>query len=526
MLLSVIVLLVIIVSVVAMHEFGHFVFARIFNVYVIRFSIGFGPALFRYRKKETEYVIAPIPLGGYVKLAGESREALEEEEQEIPENRFLYSKPAWQRFFIFLGGPLANILFAYLVFAVLTLSLGTPRVGIDGVLPSKPAYLAGIQREDIIESIKDRQIFDAYDISEIVDRHSNEDLHITILRGGKRIGVNLHPYFQPPYVEVILDKGTSPPPTDSRITSINGVNCFSLKDVHSSIVKFKNEKIEFTWKQNGITKVTKGIIRDVAYSPKRAMIGIMIRLAENKIEKVDRDSVFYRAGVRKGAKILKVNGNDINSWSDFIDVITSLKKQQSITSKGMAFRISDDMSIKNVKSISSITFPIRFTFKNKNGNVITVDIKSLNSLTSLYFTNGTEYVRYDPITEIIYAISRTNKFTVKMVEAIGTLLKGKNLNQFVGPVGLTSLINQGMKSGFNTFVSLIALITLNLGIINLIPLPALDGGRIAFVLLEMISRKRLNPEIENYIHLIGFIFLILLFIFVTYGDILRLGGGG
>ncbi len=525
--LSVIVLLAIIMSVVAMHEFGHFVLAKIFNVYVIRFSIGFGPPILRYKRKETEYVIAPIPLGGYVKLAGEIEEGVREN-QEIPTNRLLYSKPAWQRFLIFVAGPLANILFAYLVFVILTLSFGTPRVGIDGVLPLRPAYIAGIRCGDLIETINGNQVFDAYDISDLVNKYSNEEMHIGIIRQKKRLMVNLHPYIQPSSLEVILDKDISPPPTNARIVSVGGVNVFSLKDIYSAITKFRNEEITLTWKKDDISGITKGVVKNAVYSPKRVMIGVMIRIARNKVQRIDKDSIFYRAGVRRGAKILKVNGHRFANWSDFIDLITSLNKQQLVTSGGVVLHVSNGMFLKSVEKISPITKPIEFVFENEDRSIVTVNIdgKSLNSLNSLYFAEGVEYVRYAPMIEIIHAISRTNRFALKMIQAIANLLKGKNLNQFVGPIGLTAVINQGMKSGADTFVSLIALITLNLGIINLLPLPALDGGRIFFVLLEMVSRRRLNPEIENYIHLIGFIFLILLFIFVTYGDILRLGGGG
>lgn len=150
--------IIILGAIVLVHEFGHFIFSKMFGVYVYEFSIGMGPKLFHYKKKngETEYCIRLIPIGGFVSLAGEDAD----DNKKIPEERKLYSKPVWQRFLIMVAGVMNNFIFAFLLLFVMALIYGSASTKpvVDSVTLGLPAEVAGIKKGDTIISIEDQKI--------------------------------------------------------------------------------------------------------------------------------------------------------------------------------------------------------------------------------------------------------------------------------------------------------------------------------------------------------------------------------
>ena len=145
-------------AIVVFHEFGHFIFSKIFGVYVYEFSIGMGPKLFHYKKKngETEYCIRLIPIGGFVSLAGEDAD----DNKKIDEDRKLYSKPVWQRFLIMVAGVTNNFIFAFLLLFIMALIYGSTSTKpiVDSVTLGMPAEIAGIKEGDTIVSIDDQKV--------------------------------------------------------------------------------------------------------------------------------------------------------------------------------------------------------------------------------------------------------------------------------------------------------------------------------------------------------------------------------
>ena len=148
---SVFAFIIILVPLVVFHEFGHFVFAKIFGVKAEVFSVGFGPSLWKRQKGETEFRLSAIPMGGYVKLLGEDRDApLSEEEQK----RALHRQKPWKRFFIFFGGPLFNFILAIFLFMAI-MAIGEPQVAsvIGRVVHDSPAEKAGFRSGDRVVSV-------------------------------------------------------------------------------------------------------------------------------------------------------------------------------------------------------------------------------------------------------------------------------------------------------------------------------------------------------------------------------------
>ena len=175
-------------AIVLVHEFGHFIFSKMFGVYVYEFSIGMGPKLLHFKKKngETEYCIRLIPIGGFVSLAGEDAD----DNNKIPEDRKLYSKPVWQRFLIMVAGVMNNFIFAFLLLFIMALIYGsaTTKPIVDSVTVGMPAEMAGIKKGDTIVSIDGQKISSFSEIQLYLQTSEGKEMEFVVkdASGNKR----------------------------------------------------------------------------------------------------------------------------------------------------------------------------------------------------------------------------------------------------------------------------------------------------------------------------------------------------
>ena len=176
-------------AIVLVHEFGHFIFSKIFGVYVYEFSIGMGPKLLHYKKKngETEYCIRLIPIGGFVSLAGEDAD----DNNKIPEERKLYSKPVWQRFLIMVAGVMNNFIFAFLLLFVMALIYGstTTKPIVSDVTPGMPAEAVGIKKGDTVVSIDGEKISSFSEIQLYLQTSEGKEMEFALkdVSGNKKV---------------------------------------------------------------------------------------------------------------------------------------------------------------------------------------------------------------------------------------------------------------------------------------------------------------------------------------------------
>ncbi|MFO7607344.1 MAG: RIP metalloprotease RseP [Desulfurivibrionaceae bacterium] len=183
---------------IIVHEFGHFILAKMFNVRVLKFSIGFGPKIFSRCYGETEYLISALPLGGYVKMFGEQRD------EEIPageKNRSFAAKPVWQRFCIVAAGPVSNLLFAVFLFFMIFAFAGMPtpvdNTVIGAVSADSPAEAAGLEAGDRIISIDGKQTDEWMDVANRISNSEGEPVELVIERQGERQKITAQPEFTP-----------------------------------------------------------------------------------------------------------------------------------------------------------------------------------------------------------------------------------------------------------------------------------------------------------------------------------------
>ncbi|MFQ6066360.1 MAG: RIP metalloprotease RseP [bacterium] len=218
-------------------------------------------------------------------------------------------------------------------------------------------------------------------------------------------------------------------------------------------------------------------------------------LKEAVVGEVKKDSPAALASLLPGDKILRINGQEVKGWEEM--ALTIKNSRQKVL----------ELEVQRGKRVFFIQITPIFD-PQLNKRIIGISPTIL-------------FTRYNPLIALTKGVERTFFITKLILTALGGMIIGKVPAQFAGPVGIAGIIGQSVKMGPTPLLSLTALLSINLGLFNLFPIPALDGGRLLFLAVEGIRGKALDLEKEELIHYIGFIILICLILLITYQDILR-----
>ena len=412
------------------HELGHFLVARRHGVRVITFSLGFGPKILKVTRGNTEYCVSAIPLGGYVKMAGETPE----DPRSGQPDEFL-SKTKWQRFQILFAGPAMNILLAVVVLAFVLAQgaqvkafLDEPPV-IGAVLPGSPAEKAGLKAGDRVLTVAGREIatWEALDMA--IGTRPDRDVALTVLRDGRTVATMVRPVPQGRFE--IGNIGAQP----------------HVHPVVASVV-----------------------------SGKRA----------------------DQAGIKTGDVILAVNGEEMNTQKHLVDVIS-----------GNAGK------------------PIQLTIK-RNGQelalTVTPELEGSRGMLGVQLDIGeTKWFKPGPLEAIRLSVQRNIENSGLIFRTLGGLFTGEtSVRALQGPVSIAQLSGESAQEGFLALLGLMAILSINLGIINLMPVPVLDGGHILIMALEGLARRDFSMQVKEKMLLAGFVVLMMLMVTVIYNDLTRI----
>jgi regulator of sigma E protease len=446
--------------VIFVHELGHFIAAKAVGVYAPRFSIGFWPALFRKRRGETEYVLAILPLGGYVRMASrhDAETAFLEggnEEQNartlndagydpnamipfgpkpVPENRWFESKPLWARIVIMIAGVVMNILLAVVVGTVLVYHYGQydyPGTMIGGVqAPASAPQLAQLQ-------------------------------------------------------------------TGDSIRSVNGVEVKFWSGLRKQILASTNEVAFRT--QHGEVKIPVG----AGYASPEDVADALIPFVPPVMDNVVPGERAAEAGFQRGDSIVNVNGRQIRAWTDMVAEVSK----------------SAEKPVTFVVRRGAATDTIVVTPKAKTEpNPLTGKAETVGRIGA-----GTRDITVRIPVSLGSAVSEGFRLTGRNAGAVFTILKqigtgATSVRELGGPIAITRASVSAARSGLEDLFGLIALLSINVAVLNLLPIPILDGGQILINILESAKGSPFSFKTRDYILRFGLVAIALLFAIVMYND--------
>ena len=450
-LISIIILLGVIIGI---HELGHFLAARKFNVHVIRFKIGFGKTLVsRFDKRGTEFSIGLLPLGGYVQMLGEDNpiQGKDSDPDNYSEEISYPQASLGARAIITAAGPIANFVLAviayFLIFMIGVKDL-VPIVG--AVNDDSLAMQAGIEVGDRIVSIDNKEVVSLKDL--------NTSLALRIGETGS-ILVNY-----------------KKPNSDLKYSESVNIEDWLSSELDQSIIS-----------SFGILPFIPPIVSSV-------QVG----------------SPADKSGIESGDQIIRVGDNVIRTWYELVEEISSIPdKETSLTIKRNGTSFSVPASIGSVQDELGM----------KIGRIGIARISSNEEIPDEFLV----ITKKGPIESFALGIKETYNFTVLILDSIGKMITGSiSAENIGGPIQIAVLSGSAAKAGLVSFISMIALLSINLGLINLLPVPILDGGQLVLIAAEKIKGSPLSEGFVEFAYRIGLLLVIGLMAFAVFNDITRI----
>ena len=432
---------------VTFHEFGHFYIARLFNVKVLNFSIGFGKTLFKkqFGNEGTEYSIGLIPLGGYVKML-ESSEL--DPEKDKAEYVYCFDKQSvYKKFLIVAAGPVFNLILAVIFFTIVHFS------GITGMKP----FVTSIEGHNLSQ-VQNKSFHEIVEVNGVTTQRW-QDVRVEILNAVvNKTRLN------------VLIKGH-----ENNISTIN---------------------INY---DDNILQKDGDIIVNLGFNPKTPEIPSIIGTIEN-------NSPASLAGLQIGDQILSVNNKNIENWGS---LVTNIQNNPNNILKLNINRFGKTLDIILVPTVKTSS-------DNGNGYAgISPDRNALNDFRIL--------VKY-PFFESIYKSTLlTYNYSVLTFKMIFELFTGQaNMNNISGPLSIAEFSGKSLSMGFVYFAYLLAILSISLGVLNLLPIPVLDGGHLVYYIFEMLTGKPVPEKFQLIAQQFGMLILFGIMIVAFYNDFARL----
>lgn len=425
---------------IVVHEWGHFIVARLFGVRVEKFSIGFGPKLFGFKKGDTEYKVSLLPFGGYVKMSGDEYDNLNKSDEGA-----FYNKSAGRRACIVGAGPLMNVILC-LVLMPIVFMIGKSepacfieRPQVEYVKPESPAGEAGIVPGDIFVKVGNKNVDTWKELINDVLISANTDMTFTLQRDGKLVEKTLH------------------------IVDIPGANGGYLGV--EPLLFMGNEAV---------------------------------------LDGINSGSPADKAGLKIGDRVTSIDGKKVADWTDMVGLLGKSDGKELTFgvvrgSEALEFRLIPEYDENSKRYLMGVA-------KNVDGRNIPM--------------REVRYGFFESIKEGTMEVGRLADMTFKVLGKLVTFqLSYKNLG---GPIKIAQATAAAAKSGISNFLFFLSFLSMQLGILNLLPIPVLDGGHLVFFGIEAIRRKPLSEKIQGVAQRVGLALILFLFVAVSINDVMNI----
>ncbi|MGH0032518.1 MAG: RIP metalloprotease RseP [Myxococcota bacterium] len=522
------------------HELGHFVVAKACGVRVLKFSLGFGPPIgfgpyrMRWVRGHTEYVVAWFPLGGFVKMLGENPDETDDPALLAHPDETLGAKPTWQKLAIVFAGPAMNLLLPVFVFmGSLAVGLPRPLPEIGLVEPGSPGAQAGLRAGDVVKAVGGEPVAWWDEFDDAVRESPGDALRLTVERDGAVEEVALDVAVRPTMNEFgervdlgwagaghrrlsavvgVPDQASPAHRAGIRsgevVSAVDGTPVEDWEGLREAYAAASGEvaltlqaSLEEGAETRRVNVPAEGDLEALGLVPANVLI-----------RSVREGSPADRGGLREGDLILSVDGEPVGSFGSFAETVR--------TSEGRALRLA----------------------YARNGRVTTVSVAPeldeidaaglgikeprylvgiAAEVSSLRGSVGRDQER-NPLVAGPRSVRMTVDYTANFLQGLSKLITGEvSRKQLAGPIGIASIAGRAFEMGWEVYLSVLVLISINLGILNLLPIPILDGGQAVIFAVEGIRRAPLSLRTREIFQQIGFTVLVLLMGLAFWNDLSR-----
>ena len=526
-------------ALVFVHELGHFLFAKAVGVKVLRFSIGFGPPLLSFTRGETEYRIAALPLGGYVKMAGEvpGEDAAPEDEA-----RSYLAQSPWKRMLIVAAGPAFNLIFPLLIFFVVIVSYPQPSTAVLRVVPGMPADVAGIRVGDVVTEVDGRPVRSLEEMQWALVGKAGQRIPVVVQRDGQPLKlmvtpsgegaiknrglIGIAPNRAPPVVAV-----RSGGPADragvqslDRVLSVNGRPLGDLQALEQEIASATGPELTLELVRRVPAEVPglEGSVPEV--HTVRVPRGEGTGAAAFGLEPADVYSLLYvgrvlpgsaaaDAGIVRGDRLEAIDGKQLRSRDQLLRRLAELKDRP--------FRLTW-MHDGNPREAEVRMRPAKSAdpANGEGGEAFELGLRFESGIPGDRGSDAKVHV--GPGLAFLTATHRLGEAVADTASGLAKLLTGQvSFKNVGGPIMIYGIAGKAAQAGLDYFLNLMALISVNLGLINLVPIPALDGFQLLSAGWEAVRRRPIPMRAREIANAVGIVALIVLMVLVCVNDLTR-----
>jgi regulator of sigma E protease len=526
------------------HELGHFVWAKVFGVKVLRFSLGFGPRLFGFTRGETEYVIAAIPLGGYVRLLGELPGDVVTKKDE---GRSFAEQPLWRRVIIVLAGPVMNLAFPLLLYFVVFLGerdMSPPVIGT--VLPGAPAD-GHLMPGDRVLAVDGSEVRTFYELMQRVEGSIDQPIELTLERRRQQVEAVVTPVrstetralgmtrevgrigvsTRSPLAVIGIISPASPAASArlrsfDRVIAAGGRPIERFADLVEVLEPNRGGTVPITYlRPRRFDGGLENVLELSFYEPHVATLtpepgpgsGVLragIESSDLYVAEVRAGSPEAAIGLRPGDRLLELDGEPIRLFASFVESLqTSEQTEHEIT-----FRRADQVITR------------RLALEREQGETEFGERFDRYAIGITHWAPTTVEPPVPNPSPVSYAARESIAATWDMIELTFTsvvrLVQGRlSVRSLGGPLSILEGTQTAASGGPLDYLAFMAFISINLGLLNLLPIPLLDGGHLLFFVIEAISRRPLETRAREIASLVGFGVLVLLMVLAFKNDVER-----